>query len=134
MVNFDTPFRQQLLHVSVGESIAQVPSDCHHDHLRWEAETGEARPRHGHSGKTTTHQPSLPACGDPPMQQTLLRLCCGFVSAESSDRDAVQTWADCFLDEPRRWSAIQSIGSKLSLLHRGAEAAAHLWWLLGALR
>jgi hypothetical protein len=28
-----------------------------------------ARPRRGHSGKTTTHQPSLPARDDPSMQQ-----------------------------------------------------------------
>ncbi|HEU0127441.1 MAG TPA: hypothetical protein VFQ48_02390 [Pseudonocardiaceae bacterium] len=46
----------------------------------------------------------------------------------------VQTRAGRFLDEPRRWSAIQLIGSKLFLLQRGAEVAAHLWRLLGALR
>jgi hypothetical protein len=46
----------------------------------------------------------------------------------------VQTQAGRFLDEPRRWSAIQLIGSQLFLLHRGAEVAAHLWRLLGALR
>lgn len=69
-----------------------------------------------------------------PGRQVVLRLCCGFVNAESSDRDAVQTRAGCFLDEPRRWPAIQSIGSELFLLHGGAEAAAYLWRLLGALR
>ena len=69
VIHGDAPFRQQLLHVSVGQPVAQVPSHRHHDHLWWEAETGEARPRGGRSGMTTAHQLSLPARGDPPMQQ-----------------------------------------------------------------
>jgi hypothetical protein len=56
------------------------------------------------------------------------------VSIESSERAAVQTRTDRFLDELPGWLAIPSIGSELRLLHRGAEAAAHLWRLLGALR
>ncbi|MDQ4033891.1 MAG: hypothetical protein M3332_17265 [Actinomycetota bacterium] len=56
------------------------------------------------------------------------------MSIESSERAAVQTRTDRFLDELPGWLAIPSIGSELRLLHRGAEAAAHLWRLLGALR
>jgi hypothetical protein len=64
----------------------------------------------------------------------VLRLCSDSVSTESSERAAVRTRADRFLDDLLGWLAIPSIGSQLRLLHRGAEAAAHLWWLLGALR
>ncbi|MGH3529521.1 MAG: hypothetical protein ACRDQ6_19760 [Pseudonocardiaceae bacterium] len=65
MIDLDATLSQQFFHVSVGES----EPHRHHDHLRWEAKTGEARPRRGHSGKTTMHQPSLPARSDPPTQQ-----------------------------------------------------------------
>ena len=37
--------------------------------IRWEPETSETRPRCGYSDTATTHQPSLPARGDAPMQQ-----------------------------------------------------------------
>jgi hypothetical protein len=56
------------------------------------------------------------------------------VSVEAPDRAAVQTPEDRFLDEPRRWSALQLIGWELSLLGLGAKVGAHLWRLLGASR
>jgi hypothetical protein len=66
VIDSNAPLRQQLLHVAIG---LQIPSHCHHDHFRWEAETGEARPRRGHWGRATTHQPSLPVRGGPSTQQ-----------------------------------------------------------------
>jgi hypothetical protein len=50
----DAPFRQQLLHVAVGQPVAEVPTYRQDDHIRWEAETGESRPRCGLSGRATT--------------------------------------------------------------------------------
>jgi hypothetical protein len=88
VVYLDAPFGQQLLHVAIRQSEAQLPSHHHHDHLRWEAETGEARPRRGHSGKTTTHQPSLPARDDPPMQQCRPG-CCGGIGWSRRARSCV---------------------------------------------
>ena len=62
---------------------------------------------------------------------------------ESRERAAVQARASRFLDDLCGWLAIPSIGADpehhgevarvtLPLLHRGAEAAAHLWRLLGS--
>ncbi len=91
---------------SRSESVAQIPSHRHHDHLRWEAETGETRPRRGHSGKTTTHQPSLPARGDPPMQQ-----CRGnqFVARDQHISVEERTWV-----AQRREKIPQDAGIKLT--------------------
>jgi hypothetical protein len=56
------------------------------------------------------------------------------VTTESSERAAVQARTDRYLDDLPDWLAISSIGSELRLLHRGAQAVAYLWRLLGALR
>lgn len=54
-------------------------------------ETGESRPRCGHSGRATTHQPSLPARSDPPMQ-----LCAtytfSFYPGEPPLGQPIETW------------------------------------------
>src|SRR5262249_34948539 len=60
VIHLDAPFRQQLLHVAIGQPVPQIPSHRHHDHIRWEAETSEAGPRYWRSGRMTTHRPSLP--------------------------------------------------------------------------
>jgi hypothetical protein len=60
VINFDTTLGQQLLDISIGQPVTQVPPHRNHDHIRREPETGEARPRHWYSGGMTTHQPSLP--------------------------------------------------------------------------
>jgi hypothetical protein len=60
LIDVDAPLGQQLLHVTVGESEAQVPPHRQGDHLRREPKSGEARSRRGHSGRAMTHQPSLP--------------------------------------------------------------------------
>jgi hypothetical protein len=60
VINLDTAFSQQLLHVPIGQAVAQVPPHRHHDHLRRETEPREARPRRRYSTMATTHQLSLP--------------------------------------------------------------------------
>jgi len=45
MVDFDTPFAEQLLHVAVRQAVAQVPPHRHHDHLGREPEAREDRVR-----------------------------------------------------------------------------------------
>jgi hypothetical protein len=60
VINLDATLGQQLLDISVGKPVAQVPSHREHDHIRREPETSEARPRHWYSDEMTTHQPSLP--------------------------------------------------------------------------
>jgi hypothetical protein len=42
MVDVDAAFGEQLLDVSVGEAVAQVPADRHHDHLGRKTETANA--------------------------------------------------------------------------------------------
>lgn len=39
--------------------VAQLPAHRHGDHLRWEAEAREARPRRWHASRVTAHQPTL---------------------------------------------------------------------------
>jgi hypothetical protein len=41
MVDLDTPFGEQFLNVAIGQPVAQVPPDRHHDHLRWKPEPKE---------------------------------------------------------------------------------------------
>lgn len=36
VVDFDAAFDQELLDVSVGESVSEVPADSQHDHFGWE--------------------------------------------------------------------------------------------------
>jgi hypothetical protein len=60
VINLDTTLGQQLLDISIGQPVTQVPPHRNHDHIRREPETGEARPRHWYSGGMTTHQPRLP--------------------------------------------------------------------------
>jgi hypothetical protein len=45
VVDLDSAFDQQLLHVAVGQAVTQVPADRDHDHLSREPEPGERRPR-----------------------------------------------------------------------------------------
>src|SRR3954468_23583531 len=66
----DAPFGQQFLHVAVDSHSMQIPPHRHRDHFWWEPETSKARLRGGRSGMMA-HQLSLPAHGDPPMQQCL---------------------------------------------------------------
>jgi hypothetical protein len=42
VINGDTAFGQQLLDISIGKPIAQVPPRRGHDHVRREAEAREA--------------------------------------------------------------------------------------------
>jgi hypothetical protein len=46
MINLDATLGQQLLNVSIGQSIPEVPAHRRHDHIWWEPETGEAGPGH----------------------------------------------------------------------------------------
>ena len=59
-IHLDAPLGQQLFHVPIGQAIAEVPADRHHDHIRREPEPHEPRPRRTYSTRTTTHQHSLP--------------------------------------------------------------------------
>jgi len=45
VVDFDTAFDQQLLHVAVGQAVAQLPAHRHHDHLGREPEAREGGAR-----------------------------------------------------------------------------------------
>jgi hypothetical protein len=56
VVDLDTAFEQQLLHVAVGEVIAQIPPDRDDDHLGRKAEPGE-RGRHRQRYAATGRQP-----------------------------------------------------------------------------
>jgi hypothetical protein len=44
VVDLDAPLGQQLLHVPIGQAVAQVPADRDRDHLGWEPEPIERRP------------------------------------------------------------------------------------------
>jgi len=65
MVDLDPPLRQQLLHVSIGQAVAQVPTHSEHDDLGWEPKPHERRGHRKHltGTPTTTHHPSLAAFG-----------------------------------------------------------------------
>jgi hypothetical protein len=41
VVDLDATLDQQLFHVPVGRSVAQIPPDRDHDHLGWEPKAGE---------------------------------------------------------------------------------------------
>src|SRR5436305_131245 len=60
VIYLDTAFGEQLFHISVRESIAQVPTHRHHDHLRREPETREPGLRRTYSTGATMHPPTLP--------------------------------------------------------------------------
>jgi hypothetical protein len=45
VVDFDATFDQQFFNIAVGQVVAQVPAHSNHDHLDWEPEPGERRPR-----------------------------------------------------------------------------------------
>jgi hypothetical protein len=42
VVDLDTAFGQQFLHVSVGQAVAQIPAHRDRDDLGWEPETRES--------------------------------------------------------------------------------------------
>lgn len=60
LINLDPPLGQQLLHVTVGQPVAQVPTHRQHDDLTREAKPREAGHRRRYSTMATTHQLSLP--------------------------------------------------------------------------
>jgi hypothetical protein len=60
VIDRDATLGQQLLDVSIRQSVPEVSAHRHHDHIWWEPETGEAGPGHWHLGGMMTHQPSLP--------------------------------------------------------------------------
>ena len=57
VVDDDAPLGQQLLDVSVGQPVAQVPADRDRDHLGREPEPGERRPLEGWSGGSRSTRP-----------------------------------------------------------------------------
>jgi hypothetical protein len=60
VVDLDTALGQQLLHVPVGQAVAQVPADRDRDHLQREPEPGKRRPIDvGTGGSASTHPLSL---------------------------------------------------------------------------
>src|ERR687894_1116890 len=69
VIHRDATLCQQLLHIAVGEAVAQVPPHRHQDYIRRKPETSKARSWGWHSN-TTTHHLSLPGSCPPPMQQT----------------------------------------------------------------
>src|SRR5438270_13851907 len=72
VINLDATLGQQLFNIAIREPVAKIPTYRNHDHIRREPIPSERRRRCWHSGRATTHQPSLPAHGDPPMQQCRL--------------------------------------------------------------
>jgi hypothetical protein len=58
VVDVDAALGQQLLDVSIGESVAEIPADGDRDHLGWEPEPGKRGPLDsGTGGSTTMHPP-----------------------------------------------------------------------------
>jgi hypothetical protein len=53
-------FSEQLLHIAVGQAVAQIPPHRQHDDLTREAKPSEARLRGRYSTMATAHQLSLP--------------------------------------------------------------------------
>jgi hypothetical protein len=62
VVDVDTAFSQQFFDVAVGQALAQVPADRHHDHLSWEAKPRERRTIRTRDlpTRSRTHPSSLP--------------------------------------------------------------------------
>jgi hypothetical protein len=44
VVDFDPALGEQFLDVAVRQPEAQIPADCQHNHIGWEAEAGEGGP------------------------------------------------------------------------------------------
>jgi hypothetical protein len=44
VVNLDTALAEQFLDVPLGEAKPEVPANCQHDHVGWEAKASEGRP------------------------------------------------------------------------------------------
>src|SRR5918997_3404314 len=61
MVDSDPAFGQQLFNVSVRKSVAEIPADCHDDHIRREPESRERGPRRTYPTRATRHQLTLPS-------------------------------------------------------------------------
>src|SRR5918997_6386923 len=61
MVDSDPAFGQQLFNVSVRKSVAEIPADCHDDHVRREPESRERGPRRTYPTLATRHQLTLPS-------------------------------------------------------------------------
>jgi hypothetical protein len=52
LVDLDTALDQQLLHVAVGQAVAQIPPDRHHDHLGREPKAREGAARRSRRSRT----------------------------------------------------------------------------------
>jgi ABC-2 family transporter protein len=46
VINLDTAFGQQFLHVPVGQAVARIPAHRHREHVGWDPEARERRPGH----------------------------------------------------------------------------------------
>jgi hypothetical protein len=72
VIGFNTAFDQQFLHVTVGQSVAQVPPHGHDDHLGREPEPSKRRSRRQPRARTmrVLHGSSLRRSCPPPTQQS----------------------------------------------------------------
>jgi hypothetical protein len=60
VIDLDAPLSERLFHVTVGQSVTQVPAHRQHDDLTGEAKLSETRLRWRYSTTATAHQHSLP--------------------------------------------------------------------------
>ncbi len=70
VVDLDAALGEQLLDVAVRQTEAQIPADRQDDHVGWEAEAGEGRPRNGSRARASSHASSVATrAPSQPMQQ-----------------------------------------------------------------
>jgi hypothetical protein len=60
MINLDATLGQQLLHIAVGQAVAQVPPHRDHDDIPRKSEPSKARSWCWYSNTAATHHLSLP--------------------------------------------------------------------------
>jgi hypothetical protein len=60
VIDLHAAFGQEFFDVAVGQPVAQLPAHRDRDHLGWETEPGEGRPRYRCADTTTAHQTTLP--------------------------------------------------------------------------
>ena len=63
VVSLDTTLGEEFLDVAVGQSEAQVPADRQDNHVGWEAEAGEGRPRGGSRARRRVLIPAVSLLG-----------------------------------------------------------------------
>src|SRR5437588_3441184 len=78
MINHDATLRQQLLHIAVGEAVAQVPPHRDHDDILRKSEPSKARSWCWYSNTAATHHfilpgPCLHRCNRPPPRRIIRR-------------------------------------------------------------